>query len=185
MRQIQDKQEVFAASALDLIVRGGIQAVSVRTVAADAGWSVGALQKTFPNKEALLRAAVKLLVSKVETRMDAIAFTGEAVDYLVRLVQETLPVNRLRREEALAWNAFTTEATHTPWLAEMLVAQDQRITGQLIEALGASGASHPEMAAAGIIAVSDGFATRLLYDPDRADELCAALEPIINHLLAL
>lgn len=178
-----NKQDVFAASVLDLIVRGGIQAVSVRTVAADAGWSVGALQKTFSNKEALLRAAVELVVCRVGARMDAIPFGGDATDYLVRMIEETLPIDQMRREEALAWNAFTTEATHTPWIAEILKGQDQRISRQLIEALRSFGTSQPETAAAGIIAVSDGFALRLLYDPKRADEFCVALRPIISHLL--
>lgn len=180
-----NKQDVFAASVLDLIVRGGIQAVSVRTVAADAGWSVGALQKTFFNKEALLRAAVELVFSRVEARMDAIPFSGDPADYLVRLVKETLPLDQLRREEALAWNAFTTEGTHTPWIAEILIAQDQRISVQLIEALRFLGTSQPETAAASIVALSDGFALQLLYDPKRTDEICATLEPIINHLLTI
>ena len=180
-----DKRDAFAASVLDLIVRGGIQAVSVRTVAADSGWSAGALQKTFSNKEALLRAAVELVVSRVEARMDAISFGGDATDYLVRLIEETLPLDQLRREEAIAWNAFAAEATHTQWIAEILAGQDQRISAQLVEALRSFGTSQPEAAAAGIIAVSDGFALRLLYDPKRADEFCAALRPIINHLLVI
>lgn len=185
MEQVPDKHEAFAESVLKLIVRGGIQTVSVRTVASDAGWSVGALQKTFPNKEALLRASLQLLISRVDTRMDAIPFTGDAADYLVRLVKETLPLDQLRRDEALAWNAFTTEATHTQWIADMLVSQDERISGQLVQALNAFGAPQSAIATASIIAVSDGFATRLLYDPNRAEELSAALEPIINYLLVM
>ncbi len=180
-----NKRDVFAASVLDLIVRGGIQAVSIRTVAADSGWSVGALQKTFSTKEDLLRAAVDLVVSRAETRMDAIPFDGDPVDYLVRMIEETLPLDPLRREEAITWNAFAAEAVHTPWIAEILMSQDQRISEQLAEALRTFGTSQPKAAAAGIIAVSDGFALRLLYDPKQAEKFCTALRPIINHLLTI
>lgn len=180
-----NKRDVFAASVLDLIVRGGIQAVSIRTVAADSGWSVGALQKTFSTKEALLRAAVDLVVSRAEARMDAIPFDGDAVDYLVRMIEETLPLDPLRRVEAIAWNAFAAEAVHTPWIADILISQDQRTSEQLVEALRTFGISQPKAAAAGIIAVSDGFALRLLYDPEQAEEFCTALRPIINHLLTI
>src|SRR5690606_16874788 len=107
-----NKRDVFAASVLDLIVRGGIQSVSIRTVAANSGWSVGALQKTFSNKEALLRAAVDLVISRAEARMDALTFSGDSVDYLVRLVEQTLPLDQQRTEEAIAWNAFAAEAIH-------------------------------------------------------------------------
>ena len=179
------KRDVFAASVLNLIVRGGIQAVSVRTVASDSGWSVGALQKTFPTKEALLRAAVDLVVSRAEARMDAVAFEGDVVDYLVRTIEETLPLDQLRREEAIAWNAFAAEAVHTPWIAEILIEQDQRTSAHLGEALRSLGTSQPEVAAAAIIAVSDGFALRLLYDPNLTEEFRAALRPIITHLLSV
>lgn len=185
MKSGTDKRDVFAASVLDLIVRGGIQAVSIRTVAADSGWSVGALQKTFPNKEVLLRAAVDLVISRAEARMDAVSFEGDVVDYLVRTIEETLPLDQLRREEAIAWNAFAAEAVHTPWIAEALIDQDQRTSEQLVEALRGLGASQPEAAAAAIMAVSDGFALRLLYDPNRSEEFRAALRPLINHLLII
>lgn len=185
MNRGAEKDEAFAEAVLKLIVCGGIQAVSARTVASDAGWSVGALQKTFPNREALLRASLQLLISRVDARMDAIPFTGNAADYLVHLIRETLPLDQLRKAEALAWNAFTTEATHTKWIADMLIIQDERVSWQLVQTLSALGAPQPEMTAASIIAVSDGFATRLLYDPNRAKELSGALEQIINHLLVM
>lgn len=185
MKSGTSKRDVFAASVLDLIVRGGIQAVSMRTVAADSGWSVGALQKTFSNKEALLRAAVGLVISRAEARMDAVPFEGDIVDYLVRTIEETLPLDQLRREEAIAWNAFAAEAVHTPWIAEVLIEQDQQTSEQLVEALRSLGASEPDAAAATIIAVSDGFALRLLYDPSRTEEFRAALRPIINYLLIM
>lgn len=180
-----NKRDIFAASVLDLIVRGGIQAVSIRAVAAGSGWSVGALQKTFSNKEALLRAAVGLVISRAEARMDAVAFEGDVAGYLVRMIEETLPLDQLRREEAIAWNAFAAEAVHTPWIAEVLIGQDRRTSEQLVEALRGVGASQPEAAAAAIIAVSDGFALRLLYDANRTEEFRAALHPVINHLLII
>lgn len=179
----QNKNEAFPTSVLKLIVRGGIQSVTMRTVAADAGWSVGALQKTFPDKESLLRASLELLISRAAARMEALPFTGDTADYVVRLIRETLPLDRVRRDEVLARNAFATEATHSRWIADVLISEDERTSGQLLQALNDLDLPRPAGTVASIIAVTDGFAARLLYDPSRAEELCAALEPTVNHLL--
>jgi AcrR family transcriptional regulator len=177
----ENKSEAFASAALSLIAAAGIQAVSVRSVAAAAGWSAGALQKTFATKDALLKAAVDLIVSRVEQRMDAVPFSADVVEYLATLVKETLPLDPVRREEAIVWNAFAAEAAHTP---EILIQQDEAVLIQLADVLRSMGNAAPEETAAGIIAVSDGFALRLLYDPDRSAQLEGALTPLIRQLLA-
>lgn len=184
VKRSENKSEAFASAALTLIAESGIQAVSVRSVAAAAGWSAGALQKTFATKEALLKAAVELMVSRVEQRMDAVPFSGDVVEYLATLVKETLPLDPVRRDEAIVWNAFAAEAAHTPWIAEILIQQDEAVLNQLADVLRSMGNALPEETAAGIIAVSDGFALRMLYDPDRSAQLEGALTPLIKQLLA-
>lgn len=184
VKRLENKSEAFASCALELIADAGIGAVSVRSVAGAAGWSAGALQKTFATKEALLRSAVELMVSRVEKRMDAVPHGESLIDYLVTLIKETLPLDQARRREAIVWNAFAAEAAHTPWIAEALIRQDDRVLSQLAAVLRSIGNAAPEETAAGIVAVSDGFALRLLYDPGRSAELETALTPLIKQLLA-
>ena len=184
VKRPENKSEAFASVTLELIAAAGIQAVSIRSVAAAAGWSAGALQKTFANKEALLKAAVELMVSRVEQRMDAVPFKGDLIEYLTTLVRETLPLDHARRDEAIVWNAFAAEAAHTPWIAEILIHQDEAVLNQLADVLRSMGNTAAEETAAGIIAVTDGFALRLLYDPGRSAQLESALTSVLRQLLA-
>ena len=82
---------------------------------------------------------------------------SRAAEYLATLVKESLPLDQVRRDEAIVWNAFAAEAAHTPWIAEILIEQDEVVLNQLADTLRALGNAAPEETAAGIIAVSDGF----------------------------
>ncbi|MEV4318783.1 TetR/AcrR family transcriptional regulator [Actinocrispum sp. NPDC049592] len=54
----------LAAAALAILVNEGAQAVTMRRVAADVGLTAMATYRHFPNREALLRAAVDMGVAK-------------------------------------------------------------------------------------------------------------------------
>jgi len=49
------RQAGFADAALRLLAREGMASVTFRTVAAEAGMSLGAVQKAFPSKDVMLR----------------------------------------------------------------------------------------------------------------------------------
>lgn len=51
------RQAELADAVLGLIAREGIAGVSYRAVAAESGWSLGAVQKAFPSKGEMLSAA--------------------------------------------------------------------------------------------------------------------------------
>ena len=53
---LSPRQAEFADAALRLVARDGLSAVTFRSLAAEAGMSLGAVQKAFPSKEQLLRA---------------------------------------------------------------------------------------------------------------------------------
>ncbi|WP_337062399.1 TetR/AcrR family transcriptional regulator [Kineococcus sp. G2] len=170
------RADEFAGAALRVVARGGLQAVSVRTVAAEAGWSAGALQKVFPTKEDLLRAAVDLMDRRVRDRTGGTTPTGDPVEDLAALVEETLPLDAHRREESLVWTAFALEGARTPWIADVLRTQDDTVTADLAPLVG-------EDVARAVTALADGFAVRLLYDPGAADAVRAALRTALTALL--
>ncbi|WP_432536690.1 TetR/AcrR family transcriptional regulator [Kineococcus arenarius] len=176
------RTEEFADAALRLVARGGLQAVSVRTVAAEAGWSAGALQKVFATKEDLLRAAVDLMDRRVQERLHHLPLTGAPVDDLLALVEETLPLDERRRDEALVWTAFSLEAARTPWIAEVLHAQTAAVLHDLTGLLGGDAAA--ARTAQAVVALADGFAVRLLHSPEAVPAAREALRASLRTLLA-
>ena len=54
--KLTPRQVGFADSALRLLARDGMASVTFRTVAADAGMSLGAVQEALPSKDVMLRA---------------------------------------------------------------------------------------------------------------------------------
>lgn len=179
-----ERREQFADAVLRIIARAGCGAVSVRTVAAEAGWSAGALQKTFPTKEALLRAAVELLIARAEAQEDEEITATTVPDYLIAHLELSLPLDASRRTDTILWNAITTEAAHTPWMAEILRAQDDAVFDGLQDSLAALGNDDPAGTARALLALSDGLATQMLYAPERSAEIRAALRTAVPLLLA-
>ena len=65
--------EQLTDALMRLVVDGGLEAVSVRTVAKEAGVSVGAVQYHFKTKDDLLYAAYERVIDQVALRAQAIA----------------------------------------------------------------------------------------------------------------
>ena len=184
------RRDEFAGAAVRIIARSGLAALTVRAVAQEAGWSVGALQKSFGSVDELVRAAVALTIATADARIAATPQTGSLVADIAAMVEQTLPLDQTRRDEAKVWAALITRAVDVPWMADLFVAQDRVVTGQLAAAL--SGAirhgllpadTDPAAVAAAVIALSDGFAARLLYNPGSKIEVLNALRYGLAALL--
>lgn len=184
------RRDEFAGAALRVIARSGLGALTVRAVAEEAGWSVGALQKTFGSVDDLVRAAVALTIRTADARIAATPLTGDLVVDVATMVERTLPLDQLRRDEAKVWAALTTRAVDVPWMAELFVAQDRLVTDQLAAGLAQAAdlgllPADTDVAAvaAAVVALSDGFAARLLYNPDSRAEVLGALRYALAALL--
>ncbi|GAA4606184.1 AcrR family transcriptional regulator [Actinoplanes octamycinicus] len=184
------QRRTIGAALLALVAEAGLDQVSVRTVAARAGRSPGAVQKYFRTKEEMLRLALDLAGERTEQRMRAVDRSGPPHQVLRRLIDATLPLDAERRAEALVWTAFATFAAHHPPFAEALREIDQAITADLARWLDAGRADgtllvhgDPQRVADAIVALSDGIAARLLYHPEAADSLLAALDTTLAALL--
>lgn len=184
------RRDEFAAAAIRIIARGGLGALTVRAVAQEAGWSVGALQKSFASVDDLVRAAVALTIAMADARIAATPQTGSLVPDIAAMVEQTLPLDQTRRDEAKVWAALITRAVNVPWMADIFVTQDRVVTDQLAAAL-TEAARHGLLpadtdtaaVATAIIGLSDGFAARLLYSPGSEPEVLNALRHALTALL--
>ncbi|QWF81724.1 TetR/AcrR family transcriptional regulator [Amycolatopsis sp. CA-230715] len=194
MPKIVDKAErrrEIAEALLRLVAREGIEAVSVRTVAAEAGLSAGAVQKYFSTKEELYYFALDLTGDYLENRWSEVDYGGDLLAVLHRLIIAAMPLDDQVRAEVIVILAFTARAAVTPpWndylregyrdLHAMTVrflerSQEQ---GDIRDDLGA------DQLADIVLALSEGFANRMLIDVESQPRLLESLDLALRELLA-
>jgi AcrR family transcriptional regulator len=99
------------AEALWRVVRrDGIGGASVRTVAAEAGWSPGAVRYYFPDQEGLLNFAMDLVSRRVRERIGTIQATGTLTEIALRYLEEVIPLDAEREAEFETWLSFIAQA---------------------------------------------------------------------------
>jgi AcrR family transcriptional regulator len=115
----------IAAAARRVLRRDGIERLSVRNVAREAGLSPGALRHYFTRQDDLLRFALRQFVEDLRVRIAAVDFPADDLDAAVLLVEQVLPLDEQRREDMEVWLSFTGRARFDPVLHEMsLESQD-------------------------------------------------------------
>ena len=101
------------AAALWRVVRTqGVEQTSVRAVAAEAGWSAGALRHYFATQEDLHAFALRSMLEQtvVRVRRWLASDDGSPRERAVTLVEQLLPLDDERRSECLVWYAFADRA---------------------------------------------------------------------------
>ena len=103
------RRRELAAAVWRVIAARGPEAVTIRDVAAEAGWSSGALRHYLPTREELLVFAFRLAGERATERIVA---AGDAP--IARILEEAMPLDEERRQEALIWFAFVGLAPSAP-----------------------------------------------------------------------
>ncbi|MEO5874432.1 MAG: TetR/AcrR family transcriptional regulator [Streptosporangiaceae bacterium] len=161
-----DVRRLELAEALwRIIVREGLEAVSVRNVAAEAGWSAGALRHYFPDKAGLIAFAMNLVTERVVTRLRSLDRGGDPGKFVLRALEELLPLDAERRVEAEVWLAFVTHARVDPALAGPAQRVHTTLRNYVEELLTHLGAPHPAAEAPLLHALLDGLTLHLLLYP--------------------
>src|SRR5688500_18792408 len=106
----ETRREEIAEALWRVVRRDGIRAASVRTIAAEAGWSAGAVRYYFPDQAGLLSFAMDLVTRRVTERIDALNPKGDATAVALRYLEEALPLDADRRAEFDVWMAFMAQA---------------------------------------------------------------------------
>jgi AcrR family transcriptional regulator len=161
------RREALAGALWRVVMRDGIEAASVRRVAAEAGWSTGSLRHYFRTQPELLAFAMELVVQRVTRRLEALERSGDPRTTAERALQEVLPLDAARFAEAQVWLAFTARSLADPELRELR----DRAHGGLrdlcrgaAELLGVPAAQR-DAAAEQLHALVDGLALHAVLDP--------------------
>ncbi len=186
------RQAELADAALRIVAREGMRAVTFRSVAAESGWSLGAVQKAFASKVDLHAAMF--------ARLRASAGPPEATEpgrptlhaWLVELVAGVLPLDERRRALELQGAAFAELAAYDSGLGQVIAADDRRLLGLLAglvrRAQGegeVDGRLDPDVVAWAVLAILQGAANQLLYDPRPEEEIRALVGPALAGVLHL
>jgi AcrR family transcriptional regulator len=119
----------LTAALLRIASTRGLQAVTMREVAAEAGVSLRVVQYYFTDKATLMTAGLAELAGRLDRRVRArAAAAGEGLpvrQVLEIVVGSILPSDDAARDDALAWTAFYAVALTDP-------------------TLGAGGRNHPD-----------------------------------------
>lgn len=170
----QARRAAVAEAVWRLILSRGLEGVSVRTVAKEAGLSTGALRHYFAGQSDVLTFAMQLVIDRVRARVQALEPQPDAGATVLRAVEELLPLDAERRAEAEVWLAFTVRAQTDPALRALRDTSYellQDLCHRLVEALRQDDPGTDfDLRVEGerLYALIDGLVVHCVIRPDRA-----------------
>jgi AcrR family transcriptional regulator len=176
-----DRRASLAEVLVSIIASRGLDAVSVREVAAGMGVSIGAVQHHFSTKAEMMSFAFAYTVERTRRRVAAIERTGDPARDTALVLQQLLPLDDTRRSDCAVNVAFASLAATTPALQTIQAELLTDIRTELLSVLG----SGREVLAAMLLAVVDGLALHEISAPQALDPetLKAALDVAIGTAL--
>ncbi|MGB3681094.1 MAG: TetR/AcrR family transcriptional regulator [Rubrobacteraceae bacterium] len=114
----EERRRELAEAVWRVILRDGVEGVSVRNVAAEAGWSTGALRHYVGTKEDLLVSATQLLDERVRGRIESKHHGDTPREAARSVICEILPLDEERRADGALWFAFAARSLVDPRVAE-------------------------------------------------------------------
>lgn len=164
----EQRRRAIAHAVFRVVCARGLDAVTLGGVAAEAGLATGSVRHFVGSRTDLLVLTLRTLRDDVRRRVRALDdHDPEAA------LQELLPLDDVRRTEAVVWLAFEaaarTEGTLRPLLLE--VVDDVRGLHRRVVAELCPGADEESVAAAAdrVAAVLDGLTVGAVLVPDRTD----------------
>lgn len=172
------RRRLIADALLRIAAKHGLESVSLRHVADEAGVSPGMVQHYFRTKDEMMLFALDVVRERVSERMDAAAGSSPSAAQLVRaLLVQLLPFDRHRREEGRVMLAFLAYAAVKPAIAKRL--REDNVALRALVA-GLIGAADPDVdadtTAGAMLALMDGLGLRTLNRDHTPDEALAIFD---------
>ena len=170
----QERRERIAAALMRVVAVQGLESVSLRHVAAEAGVTAGMVQHYFPSKDAMMQFAMDTASARFEKRITAaVEALGEqpsARDLVGAVLTTLMPTSDPGAADdgrvALAFMAYAaTRPTVAADLERSNAGLRDFIASQVRIAISkglAPASLDPEWAAATLMALTDGLAVQML-----------------------
>ncbi len=186
-----ERRAELAAAAAQLIARAGVGAATLRDVAAEAGWTTGALTHYFADKRELLLFTFRSSLAQRHAAREA-RDQGRPKEALLQSLEGALPLDDDGRRHWMVTVAFCAQAAgdeelsraqrdayrdFRAGLADLLQAGDDGRGGDRAACLAR---------AEQLIAVADGIAMQALFDPETwpASRQLSTLHATVGPMLA-
>lgn len=157
----------IAAIALDLIARDGIEAATIRRIAAEVGYSTAVVTYYFDNKRDLLVSVMAMLGEQNRARFDeyAVREPPDLVSYLLSMTA----IEPQDRAKWRAWVAFWERSLDEPELAAELRGWIGEVLPRIEFFIATLAPDRPERSriATHLFDLVQGISTHMLLDPDR------------------
>lgn len=156
----EERRRALASAAVDAIAADGLDGVKLADIARTAGVTTGAIAHYFPDKDALLAAALEEVCTRLLTKIG----TPDNPPTLDELAS-CLPVTPESRKEWRVWLAYWGRAPFSEKLRQIHQQYYLDIETAVADDLDGI-ASDPRQVAAAIIAAIDGVGTRATLEPE-------------------
>jgi AcrR family transcriptional regulator len=113
------RRRELAAAVGRVIARDGVGEVSIRSVAAESGWSSGALRHYFATRGELLAFACEQVIDQVAERIRAMPQPDDVRRGMRAILLETMPVDERRHAESTIAFSFLALGLGDPALARV------------------------------------------------------------------
>ncbi|MEU4688965.1 TetR family transcriptional regulator [Actinoplanes sp. NPDC023714] len=178
----RERRTQIADALMRVAAEQGLEAVSLRHVAAEAGVSAGMVQHYFRTKDEMMTFAMDVVKDRNEARVTAaIAALGPDPDprQLLRTFLGTLlPLGDDSRADGRVALAFLAYKAVRPTTAPQLREE----TAQMVSFLGSLLPGNDETAAAGLLALMEGLGMYLLGGQYTDEQALAALDTQLDRL---
>lgn len=169
-----ERRRLFAAAALAVISRDGLEGLTMREVAKEAGFTTGALTHYFQSKDEVLIAVSEYGAEVVRPPMDDAAAGASAREALRDLFYTILPTSTAMKAQWRFWVAFWERAAHSPKVQRVMreryveyvgrvsaVIRRAQKQGEVAETVDA------ERVAREVVALVDGISVQVLIGAGR------------------
>lgn len=158
-----------------VVARRGIEAMTLRDVAAEAGFANGAIKPYFPTKESLVQATYLYVFERTNLRIEASVAGLGGLAALRAFGLEILPLDAVRLDEARVVIPFWQMAIHDAGKTATNAAAMKEWRASMERWLGEAGESGSIKAGLPVATIAEGLLTFLL-----GAQVVAVLDPKFN-----
>jgi AcrR family transcriptional regulator len=181
----EGRRREIAEATWRLIRRSGLDGVSVRTLAREAGLSTGSLRHVFPTQAELLTFAMETLGERLGRRLAALVPAATPFAGAAAVLEQILPLDDERQLEAEVWFSFAARSRTDPDLGPAAGRVDAVLRALVREALAPLALADLELSVEETYALVDGLALHGVLWPGSPppDTMRRVLHAHLAHLV--
>lgn len=193
----QQRADEIANAVFIILCTEGLPAVTLGRVAERTGLAIGSIRHYYPTHQLLVESALTLLITTISERIyrhyDHISqqHPSNQYDRAVLVLEELLPLDTLRHQEAILWLRLMNEAVHnevySPYAARLNVGMRDMVAQILQNTLSDIPLTELDKKVEGLSVFIDGLTIAMLapgstITPETAHELFTrAVKTTISH----